>query len=158
MILLIPFADNFEKKNFNSYKGQWYFFGVEKVKSGRNHSTFQKYFYKPRISMGTQNHLKQSDLGKSLDPIVCTFKLSRVQLQSTRFYQYFSLKGRLFYVVSLLDCFCWFIELFFHQSKMNVINFLITSYFEKQIHFRFFILYFFKKMHWLFSSSVKFLS
>ncbi len=45
------------------------FFCIINSKSGRHYTTTTNFFLTSlRISMGTQNRLKQSDLGKSLDP------------------------------------------------------------------------------------------
>jgi hypothetical protein len=64
-----PLRKIMKKFFFNSYKGAWYFFGSWKVKKARNRSILKKtLFYSLRILRPNQNHMKQSDLGKSQDP------------------------------------------------------------------------------------------
>jgi hypothetical protein len=61
---------NLEEIFFNSYKGQCCFLEVKSSNKIETDQYFKKRFFitSLRISRPNQNHMKQSDLGKSLDP------------------------------------------------------------------------------------------
>jgi hypothetical protein len=65
---LIPFAPNFEEIFFQVYKGG--FLKLKRSNKIKAVNTFKNAFLETslRISRPNQNHMKQSDLGKSLDP------------------------------------------------------------------------------------------